>query len=593
MRIDVLMRQGLFKRPFAIIAFLLGLTFFVAQGQGDDPLYNLPGENTPVFTSGSVDLASNGRILVAANMLNDTLSIVDIIAREVLAEVPVGDDPRSVAITPDNDRALVLNRGDGSLSVVLIDDATVESTIPVGEIPGGVIAPSNDRAWVTASATGHVLEIDIITGKIVSRIAVPDMPYGLAQWGDLLFVSHLWTGDLTMIYLPLQMIVRTISTGNDTGMSPSLAIDPRNQRLYLPQTRYNADSMVSTYDSLLFPVVNAVDLGTMSNLVGSRFTLDSVDRPVNMPFAMTIDFVRGRAYIVNAGTNDLSVVALNSGDLLGHVKVGSNPRGVVLSLDTGLAYVHNMLEGSITIVDTSDYSIDDVLPISDLSVPVDVLIGAELFHTAEDTRVSGRWASCASCHFDGMPDGRTWQSFPDGGRNTPVLYDLDATGPYTWTGDWDELADSEIKIRDLQIGTGLIDDLRRPNPASGDAHASLSLDLDILTAYLASLEGPQTPPSLDEPAMIAEGERVFEEQDCASCHVMPTGVDGLSHDVGTGGTFNTPTLNWLWLSAPYFHDGRAETLFDVFVMPGDHQLIATLSTDEIDALIAYLSRLPQ
>jgi hypothetical protein len=40
------------------------------------------------------------------------------------------------------------------------------------------------------------------------------------------------------------------------------------------------------------------------------------------------------------------------------------------------------------------------------------------------------------------------------------------------------------------------------------------------------------------------------------------------------------------------HDGRAETLDDVFTLPGDHQLIGQIAPNEIDALIAYLLSLP-
>jgi cytochrome c peroxidase len=78
--------------------------------------------------------------------------------------------------------------------------------------------------------------------------------------------------------------------------------------------------------------------------------------------------------------------------------------------------------------------------------------------------------------------------------------------------------------------------------------------------------------------------------------VGPAGTNLEAHDVGTGdptrekrGTaFDTPTLRYLWLSAPYFHDGSAPTLHDVFSLPGTHQLVQAVSPPDIDALVAYL-----
>src|SRR5690606_13915072 len=119
----------------------------------------------------------------------------------------------------------------------------------------------------------------------------------------------------------------------------------------------------------------------------------------------------------------------------GHVFVGANPRRVLLSRDNSLAYVHNMIDGWLTIVETRFLTVSDVIPISNLTVPIDTFVGAQLFHSARNPRMShDGWISCASCHFDGQSDGRVWQGFPGGARNTPVLYGLEDKSVYTWTG---------------------------------------------------------------------------------------------------------------------------------------------------------------
>ncbi len=223
---------------------------------------------------------------------------------------------------------------------------------------------------------------------------------------------------------------------------------------------------------------------------------------------------------------------------------------------------------------------------------IDLLLGEQLFFSTSDDRMSrGNWMSCANCHFDGLSDGRVWEGFPGGGRNTPMLFALPETPPYNWSGTWSDLADMEYKIRWLQGGAGLIDSTLPPTLE--DLHNPLNeTDLSLLTAYLTSLQPPAADLP-DDPRMAARGEAVFNEQNCASCHVGAVGTNLQPYDVGTGGSFDTPSLRWLSWSAPYFHDGSARTLREVFEREGAHQLIYTVPAEDVDALVMYLLSLPQ
>ena len=48
----------------------------------------------------------------------------------------------------------------------------------------------------------------------------------------------------------------------------------------------------------------------------------------------------------------------------------------------------------------------------------------------------------------------------------------------------------------------------------------------------------------------------------------------------------------VWLTAPYFHDGSAATLPDVFTTGTTHNIAANISEQELQALIVYLRALP-
>src|SRR5262249_39779031 len=144
-------------------------------------------------------------------------------------------------------------------------------------------------------------------------IDVPDYPAGLALWGDFLYVSHFWSGQVSMIYLPQKRVISTASTGVDTGLSQSIELDVTRGLAYLPQTRSNAQNPNLTFDTTVFPVVNVMDFRTFALQRDHRINLDTVDRPVNMPFAAALDRFRNWLYVANAGSNNISVIDLNSG----------------------------------------------------------------------------------------------------------------------------------------------------------------------------------------------------------------------------------------------------------------------------------------
>ena len=70
--------------------------------------------------------------------------------------------------------------------------------------------------------------------------------------------------------------------------------------------------------------------------------------------------------------------------------------------------------------------------------------------------------------------------------------------------------------------------------------------------------------------LAKQGRALFhaEETGCAKCHVNG-GTDAKTYDLGTKSAgdkddkFDTPSLRFVGGTAPYFHDGRYDTLLDL------------------------------
>ncbi len=88
-------------------------------------------------------MAASQAYLFVASPSSSNVSIVEINSRKVIAVAPVGSDPVFIAVTPDDQYALVLNRASGDVSVLRVGAitknrdrrASLLTVIPVGSRP--------------------------------------------------------------------------------------------------------------------------------------------------------------------------------------------------------------------------------------------------------------------------------------------------------------------------------------------------------------------------------------------------------------------------------------------------------------------------
>jgi len=623
-------------------------------------------------SSSAIAITDDGSRLLVVNPDSNSVSVIDPLAGEKLAELTVGDDPRTVALE-GRARAYVANRGSNTVSVINLSELTVAAAIEVEQQPYGVVvATGGDFAFAANSGSDSISVIETATLEVISTIAVCDRPAGLAITADRLYVTHLLTGLVSVIDVtglpatvpycgPLDfdadgqitvveimqvasrwscqcddecydprydiddncdidivdiMVVAAlwgpacpvISTGSTSNLAQSIVLDPTGVHAYLPHIKSNSLNPAPLFDTSIFPVVSVIDLTTNQHLPSELISLDTVDVPVNMPFDAAFTPDGSELWVLNSGSNDISVLKTELRTGVAHIVVGANPRGIVLSPNGGTAYVNNTLDGTVSVIDTTTAEVTEVLASTNFYLPPIYLQGKKLFHSsARPALTRDQWISCASCHFEGELDGRTW-NFPGlGPRNTTSLLGVIQTYPINWQADMDETQDQEHFIRGLQAGTGLIIE-GDPYPGRGMFNVGQSLELDSLATFVDSIPmplNPDIPPGGPAPPEVERGLLVFESPatQCAVCHPAPFYTDRQKHDVGTasepgelaGPEMDTPTIRGLTHTAPYLHDGSAPTLYDVLVTmnPADqHGITSHLAPDEIADLIAFLEALP-
>lgn len=600
-----------------------------------------PGVSTPRRSSSAIAITGDGSLLLAVNPDSNTLTLIDTALEKAVAELGVGLDPRTVAVDTSGQRAYVANRGSDSVSVVDLEARRVVAEWPTGDRPYGVALTADGR-WLAVAEQGasRVTLFDAASGLPAVRIPTAARPSGLAVGPDgALYVTHLLEPTVTiltlrpfLVYLPLLIKGATVQTSiavslagvgyrassialyPDSNLVQSVVMGPAGDRAYVPHTRSNSSNPALTFDSTVFPLVSLVDLATGQQLVGQQFDLGTLDAPgVGLPFDAAVSPNGSVLWVVNAASNDVTVIDLSTRQRLAHIEVGDNPRGIVLSPDGATAYVNNTLAGSISVIDAAAFQVTNVITSTEIPLPPLLLTGKRLFYSSDDPRMArDQWISCNSCHFEGEHDGRTWIFGFAGPRNTTSLMGMIQTYPLRWSGEWDESADGEFANRRENFGAGLIDgelycelspaDCVHQPPNQGRSDA-----LDALAAYMDSLEMPLSPAHASGEPLSAAAERgrqLFLDPalDCARCHPPPLFTDHRAHDVGTatpnekiGPAYDTPSLRGLASSAPYFHDGSALDLIAALTRPspnGEHDLSGVLSESEISELVEYVLALP-
>jgi cytochrome c peroxidase len=96
------------------------------------------------------------------------------------------------------------------------------------------------------------------------------------------------------------------------------------------------------------------------------------------------------------------------------------------------------------------------------------------------------------------------------------------------------------------------------------------------------------------------GKLIPHEQRCNVCHSGPYFTNRTKVDVGTRspldthGTFDVPHLNNIYETPPYLHDGRSDTLEEIWTVfnPYDqHGVTNDMTKDQLNDLIEYLKTL--
>ncbi len=584
----------------------------------------------------NLTLSRDGRRAYVACEGSDSLLIVDLESRKVVAEVKVGRQPHGVCLNPAETIAYVTNRSSDTVSVVDLAMNEVTATIAVGDEPHGIATDlSGDTLYVANGATEDVSVIDAKKAKEVKRLVA-----GRGTWG----VERSPDGRLIYVTNNLSHFVpfRT------TSMSEVTVIDTETRtvvdRIVVPETNlmqgvtFSRDGEFALVTILrtknVVPMTRVVQGWVITNGLGILWKDGRVDQVLldqpNSYFADPTDVViapDGKyAYVTGGGIDAVAVVDLPkllsilrdaseeerrnvipnhlgipTEFVVRHIPTGRNPRGLAVSPDRRFIYVAAALDDDLTIIDAKKQKVVGSIDLGGAKEITQTRFGERLFHSADMT--FQRQFSCHSCHPDGNVDGLTYDIEPDGLGVNPVdnrtLRGIHDTPPFKWSGKNPSLS--------RQCGARLAVFFTRIDPFTPEELAALDRYVTTIPRPPNRYQRPEglTPAqsrgkALFERTVTNDGRRIPPEGRCATCHPAPYYTNLGKFDVGTkssldrDGSFDVPHLNNIYEAAPYLHDGRAETLEEIWTVynPNDeHGFVNDMTKDQLNDLIEYLRSL--
>ena len=300
-----------FAQPNAYVANLGSNDVSVIDTATNEVIARIPVGEDP----DGVAVTPDGLWVYVTNFLSDTVSVIDTGTNTVAATLAVGSGPVGITVTADGAFAYVTNRGVDSVSIIETATNTVAATVEVGAGPNAIaITPDGASAYVTNSFTrnpGMVSVIDTVAGQVDATVAVHRNPNRIAVRPDgrSVYTTNFRSWNVTVIDTATNAVTTAIRVA---GRPSGIAANPNGAYVYV----VTLAGLVHVIDAVTNRVVNIFE----------------VER---QPYGIGILGNGATGYVANFRSHTVSVIDLIDEVVVGSVAVGERPFAVTLNCVEG------------------------------------------------------------------------------------------------------------------------------------------------------------------------------------------------------------------------------------------------------------------
>ncbi len=246
---------------------------------------------------GAVALSPDGKRLYTADSQGNTVTAVDVATGNIAGLLAVRRNPVALAHHPMTQRLYVICKDDSSLQEIDTNALSVLNTLslPVSSLPTGLaITPDGAAIWVALSGVNQISVVDTSPLAVVGSVPLTQAPLKIAisPDGKKAYATQPANGSIVIIDVAGRTAGSPAHVGpaGFTSTPHSVAVALDNSALYVTDTTVNNERV-----HLLKP--------DGSEIVSVRVREDPQD------VAVSAD----HAYVVNHGSDEVSVIGLGSG----------------------------------------------------------------------------------------------------------------------------------------------------------------------------------------------------------------------------------------------------------------------------------------
>ena len=277
-----------------------------------------------------------------ANLGSGDVSVIDTALNEVVASLPVGNDPDGIAISPDGTRAFVTNFLSDEVSVIDTTTHTVIDTVQVGSGPvGAAVSADGTLVYVTNRGDASVSVLDAQSLQLIDTIDVERGPNSVAVSPD---------GDTAVVtgsFTKFPGLITLINTADNSPSTLEVNRNPNRVAIAADSTR----AFVANWRSYNVSVIDIDDRVVETILrVSSKPTGVAVNPNNVFVYVTTID---GFLHVIDTATMRVHK----------RVRVGRHPYGIGIVTNGGTGYVPNFGDDTVSVVDLVEHETTETIEV--------------------------------------------------------------------------------------------------------------------------------------------------------------------------------------------------------------------------------------
>jgi len=311
------------------------------------------------FFAGSVFAAQN---IYVVNNSDNTVSVIDLASKNLVATVTVGSSPTGIAYNPSDKKAYVVNRGDNTISVIDTVNHIAAGTVNVGPYPWYVaVDPTTHlidlNQWVKGLPVNYVYvtspvsnAVNVLVTTFDGLLTLPggdiktDLPPGIGAFNIVLdtadqkaYVVNCHNSTISALDLKEKKMIATVTGLDNTDSFVGVGLDTGLKKVYAVSDKID-----------MMPVLDAASMKVIAKVKVGKTAMN-----------VAVDSSTHKAYVTNRGSNSVSVIDTRKDTVETTIPVGTEP--VSTALADGKAYVTNCVSNSISVIDTASNTVTDTI----------------------------------------------------------------------------------------------------------------------------------------------------------------------------------------------------------------------------------------